>query len=87
MHISKHVGLLALVVCAGLASAQQKSLALEPFFSAIIVTEMDSALLWYKETLGFSVVNQQRREEFGLKQANLKHGQATLELIEINEAI
>ncbi|MDW3210386.1 MAG: VOC family protein [Reichenbachiella sp.] len=60
---------------------------LTPYFNAIIVSNMDSSLVWYQQTLGYEVLNSKQFPEMGFKQANLKKGNASLELIELNSAI
>ncbi|WP_420581018.1 VOC family protein [Reichenbachiella sp.] len=60
---------------------------LSPYFNAIIVNELDSSLVWYQQVLGFEVLNSKEFPEMGFKQANLKKGTSSLELIELNSAI
>lgn len=60
---------------------------LTPYFNAIIVNDMDSSLSWYQQVLGYEVLNSNQFPEMGLKQANLKKGDASIELIELNSAI
>ncbi|MEP2023102.1 MAG: VOC family protein [Reichenbachiella sp.] len=60
---------------------------LTPYFTAIIVSNMDSSLVWYQQVLGFDVVNNKQFPEMGFKQANMTRGSASLELIELSSAI
>lgn len=58
-----------------------------PYFSAIIVSNIDSSINWYSSNLGFEKVNRFDSEERGFKQANIKRGKAHIELIELSNAI
>ena len=53
-----------------------------PYFTSVIVSDMDIAIQWYTSTLGFKVSNQATMEARGIKQANLEMDGALLELIE-----
>lgn len=57
------------------------------YFNAIIVSNMDSSLVWYQQTLGYEILNSKQFPEMGFKQANLKKENASIELIELNSAI
>lgn len=68
--------------------AQQKEIPeLEAHFSALIVKNMDSSLVWYSKVLGFKKINQRDFPDSGLKQANLSRGNALIELIELRTAL
>ena len=56
---------------------------LKPYFSAVIVSNMDNSISWYQDKLGFEILNRFESEEMGLKQSNLKRGNALIELIEL----
>lgn len=58
-----------------------------PSFSAIIVSNIDSSITWYREKLGFSISNRVDMEDRGFRMANLKRGNALIELIESKTAI
>lgn len=58
-----------------------------PYFNAIIVSNLDSSLDWYKNVLGFEVISQRHFPEMGFKQANLSNDYAAIELIELQSAI
>lgn len=67
---------------------QEKSdLELEAYFSAIIVSDIDTSIRWYSSVLGFEVLNKVESEERGFKQSNLKRGEILLELIELDHAV
>ena len=67
---------------------QQKNIPeLEAYFSALIVEDIDSSLMWYTKMLGFKITDKRELPEIGLKQSNLEHGNAQIELIELNSAL
>ena len=51
-------------------------------FVALMVTEIDTAISWYMENLGFTLLNRVDNQQRGFSQANLKKGGIMLELIE-----
>lgn len=57
------------------------------YFSALIVSDLDTALNWYTEVLGFSILNQVNMQERGFRQANLKNSNILIELLEINTSV
>lgn len=59
----------------------------KPYFTAIIVSDIDASIQWYSDTLGFKVLNQTRDEVRGFKQANLTRGDVHIELIALKTAI
>jgi len=59
----------------------------QAFFMAIIVSDIDSSLAWYKHHLGFETLNRIDRPDRGFSQANLKRGKASIEIIELNSAL
>ncbi len=67
--------------------AQNKLPDPEGSFVAIIVSEMEVSLSWYRDVLGFEVMNQVSVPERGFKQANLFRGKMDIELIELNTTI
>lgn len=58
----------------------------KPYFSAIIVSDIDTSIDWYSENFGLEIVNKVENSEHGFKQANLKRGATWLELIELDNA-
>ncbi len=60
---------------------------LAPYFTAIIVSDLDSSILWYQTHLAFSVDNKVVMPERGFGQANLTNGKMKLELIQLNSAL
>ena len=59
----------------------------EPYFSALIVANIDSSIIWYSNVLGYEIVDKKEYEGAGFKQANLKRAHSQIELIELNSAI
>ena len=62
-------------------------LTLDPYFSAIIVTDINASIDWYSNILGFTVLNKVESEARGFKQSNLERGNILLELIELEVAV
>ena len=58
----------------------------QPYFSAFIVSNIDSSIYWYAEILGFELINKLENEQRGFKQSNLKRGEMLVELIELKTA-
>ncbi len=58
----------------------------KPYFTAIIVENIDASIDWYGKTLGYEVINQNDMSDRGFRQANLQRGNALLELIELSSA-
>lgn len=63
------------------------TLDLEAYFSAMIVSDFDSSVKWYSNTLGFEVINRVESVERGFKQSNLKRGDVLIELVELDKAL
>ncbi len=59
----------------------------EAYYSALIVSDIDSSIAWYSNGFGFEVLNKTESKERGFIQANLKRGNILIELIELNTAI
>ena len=57
------------------------------YFSALIVTDIDSSIAWYKNTFGLTVRNHDKVADMGFAQANLRRGDMWVELIELNSSI
>jgi len=60
---------------------------LEAYFSAMIVSDFDSSINWYSNTLGFEVISRIESVERGFKQSNLKRGDVLIELVELDKAL
>ena len=58
-----------------------------PYFSAIIVSDLDTSLIWYQQMLGFEVADTTGLPARGIRQGNLRLDGAALELIEIAGAL
>lgn len=58
----------------------------KPYFSAIIVSDLDSSIDWYAKNLGLEIVNKVEMADRGFKQANMKRGGIWIELIELDNA-
>ena len=59
----------------------------KPNFVAIIVGNIDTSIKWYSGKLGFELLNRTEDEDRGFKQANIKRGSASIELIETSTSI
>lgn len=59
----------------------------EPYFMALIVSNMDTSIAWYGEHLGFEVLNRTAQTDRGFRQSNLQCGSTLLELIELESAV
>lgn len=57
------------------------------YFAALIVNDMDKSLNWYRDVLGFKLVNSNENAAKGFKQANLVNGHAKLELLELGNSV
>lgn len=70
------------------SNAQEKTSSdLEAYFSALIVSNIEQSIIWYKDNFGFEILNKNEYADAGLKQANLKRGNILIELIELSKAI
>lgn len=63
--------------------SQENTSSIQPYFSAIIVSDIENSIDWYSKRFNFKVVSKTDLEERGFKQANLKTDSILLELIEI----
>ncbi len=59
----------------------------QPYFSAVIVSDIDTSIKWYSLNLGFKELNKVVNTERGFKQANLKCGNSYIELIELDNSL
>lgn len=85
----KRIGILiSLMIFTNMAFAQKDTLPeIAPYFSAIIVKDLNTSLNWYVEKLGFAVFNKTELAARGIKQANLTRAGMAIELIELGTAI
>ena len=60
---------------------------LKPFFSAIVVSNIDSSISWYKKILGLELRNRTDAPERGFIQANLYNKEMLIELIQIDSSL
>ncbi|WP_420319063.1 VOC family protein [Ekhidna sp.] len=75
----------SIFVCFYLLSQAQE---LKPYFSAIIVEDLESSVSWYSDNLGFKLINEtDLYQDRGFKQANLSNSTTSLELIQLKNAI
>ena len=56
-------------------------------FTALIVRNIDSSIVWYSEKLGFAALNQATYHAGDFKLANLQRGGIQIELIEIKSTL
>ena len=71
-----------------ITSAQSETIPeFEPYFSTIIVEDIDASINWFTGMLGFEVLNKIENEARGFKQSNLKKGNSLIELIELDKAV
>lgn len=75
--------LFLLISCLGSAQSVDE---LKPYFSALIVDDIEVSKAWYTQNLGFEIVNESSLPERGIKQVNLKSGFGLIELIEISSS-
>ena len=82
-----------LLINAQAIHGQENSFSGEPpfdgpqFFFALIVSDIDSSIIWYEEVFEFKLINSQEVERIKLKQANLNRENIYLELIQLESAI
>ena len=79
-----------LLLTAATASLHAQASALpapRPYFTAIIVSNIDTAVQWYTDKLGFELRNRNELPERNIRQANLQRGHALIELIQIGTAL
>ena len=65
-------------IAAGDVHAQE----LKPFFTAIVVSNIDSSIAWYKKVAGLQLRNRTDAPERGFIQANLHNKEMLIELIQ-----
>ena len=86
--MKKILVIISLLFLPMLSYTQSNSLASpEPYFSALIVDDIDVSIDWYSKYLGLKLLNKNEFGDSGFKQANLKRGNILIELIELSNAI
>ncbi|MDY8138234.1 VOC family protein [Aquimarina sp. 2201CG5-10] len=82
------LGISVLLLISITGYSQDKNLSdLKPYFTAIVVSDIDVSIQWYEDKLGFKVRNKTEVEERGLKQANLQRADAIIELIQLKSSL
>ena len=69
------------------AQSLDDNLDISPYFTAIIVSDLDSSIEWYGNVFGYEVINRNEAEHIGLVQANLKTETSLLELIQLETSL
>ena len=70
-------------IAAGVVHAQE----MKPFFSAVVVTNIDSSIAWYKKVFGLQLRNRTDAPERGFIQANLHNKEMLIELIQVDSSL
>ena len=60
---------------------------MKPYFSAIVVSNIDSSISWYKKILGLQLRNRTDAPERGFIQANLHNKEMLIELIQVDSSL
>lgn len=60
---------------------------LKPYFSAVVVNNIDISIPWYKKVLGLELRNRTDAPERGFIQANLFNDQVLIELIQVDSSL
>ena len=86
--MKKLVSILILIGVPYLGHSQNESPRdLKAYFTAIIVSDINTSINWYTSILGFTVLDKVESTERGFKQSNLKRASIHLELIELDAAV
>ena len=88
--MEKKTLLILIVLCAAsleLDAQTEKKQAVSPYFSALIVTNIDSAVHWYTTYLPLNVRNRVDNAERGFKQVILENDGMLLELVELKSVL
>ena len=68
--------------CSTVQSQQSK-----PYFSAVVVSNIDSSIAWYKKVLKLELRNRTDAPERGFIQANLHNKEMLIELIQVDSSL
>jgi len=60
---------------------------LQPFFTGLVVADVDSSIAWYSRVLGLKLRNRVDNEQRGFKQVVLINEEVMIELVELNKSI
>ena len=60
---------------------------IDPYFTAVLVKNIDTSIAWYTSVLNLKVQNKMESAERGFRQANLSNGKLLIELIELKNSI
>ena len=84
------LALLLILCCSpvhGVSAQEEKLPKPEPYFAALIVSDLEISNTWYQSTLGFEVITTKAMPEYGFEQTNLTNGAMNLELIQLQSAV
>jgi catechol 2,3-dioxygenase-like lactoylglutathione lyase family enzyme len=79
----KKLILILFVLKVGVVHAQD----FKPYFSAIVVSNIDSSITWYKKVLGLELRNRTDAPERGFIQANLYNKEILIELVQVDSSL
>ena len=79
----KRLVFILLLALGGAVNAQEA----KPYFSAIVVKNIDSSIAWYKKILKLELRNRTDAPERGFIQANLHNKEMLIELIQVDSSL
>ena len=80
--MNKAILFLFIVFCSRVSAQEFK-----PYFSAIVVSNIDSSVNWYKKVFGLELRNRTDAPERGFVQVNLNNTEMLIELIQIDSSL
>ena len=85
----KNIILTITIIAVSITAHSQTStvIDLKPYFSAVIVSNIDSSLVWYQSVLGLKIRNLINTPERGSRIAILESSRILLELIEVKSSL